>query len=202
MNRVYSILTKGQNKDAQGYQRKVDTTVGYSGLESVADILVTDSTDNSYYNYQADQLVQVCRKSLLKASLAAVDPLNTYEYTFGVVEPSTLIGALPAGVVNPSGLVTVNGLPQTFTVAEGLTTAIILADGLSMKLRGTLPAASFSTIVTVVRQPTRDLKPVITALKEFDTKWLPKYSDYRHSYDVNDWLAAFILNYCETVDGS
>jgi len=105
-------------------------------------------------------------------------------------------------VVNPSGLVTVNGLPQTFTVAEGLTTAIILADGLSMKLRGTLPAASFSTIVTVVRQPTRDLKPVITALKEFDTKWLPKYSDYRHSYDVNDWLAAFILNYCETVDGS
>jgi len=223
MNRIYSILVRGDYKNSTHYQRNVDTTVGYSGLDAVADRLVPEGTDNSFYNYQAEQLVQICRKSRLKATLSTIDPLNTYEHTFGVITPSTFIGALPTGVFidllepdvrhawaqqslaitfNPGGVITVNGLPTEFTVTDNITSVVPLADGLSMKMRGTLPGSNFSTIITVGRQPLRDLPTLITSLKTLETVWLARYREYQHSLDVNDWLAAYILNYCEIVDGS
>ena len=223
MNRVYSILVKGLQKDSLYYQRRVDPTVGYTGLESIGELLVEDTSDASYYNYQAEQLVQICLKSLLNDSLAAFDPLNTYDHTFDTIEPITIEGTLPTGLsidymepdmrhswvdyqfdvqIDPSGLATINGVPHTFTNKDNLTSAIPLAPGLSIKIKGAMPGYSFSFILSATRQPWRDVGTLYNILKTLKTTWLPKYKDYRHSLDINDWLAAFVLNYCEVLDGS
>jgi hypothetical protein len=221
MNRVYSILVKGEDKQAAEYQRKVDHTVGYSKIPDLGNELVQGS-EASYYNYQAEQLVQICRKSLLKGALERIDPLNTYAHPFAIIDPVTEIGSLPADVymdiLEPdmrhqwsskvlavtvdasAGVAFINGVPAYFTVEDNMTGIIPVMEGLGIRFRGSLPASAFSTSLSLQRQPYRDIKPLYDTLRITPVRWLQQYEDFKNTTDINDWIAAFILNYCEVVD--
>ena len=223
MNKVYSILVRGREKGSSHYRRAVDSTVAYSGWETAGELLVPSSSEASYGNYMADQLIGICLKSNLNSLLASIDPLHTYDHGFGPIKASTTIGALPGDLalnleepsfyhtwidktipitINANGAAIVNGVPQSFTTENNLTSLIKLAEGVSMRVRGAIPVVPFNVVVTMARQPSRDLAVMTERLRKLDIPWKSRYADYKNTLNVNDWLAAFILNYCEVVDGS
>lgn len=222
INRVYSILMQGHDPKSSYFQRAVDLSVKSTSLMTLAEALVPPSDNPSYRAYAAEQLVQVCRHSLLAARLGEIDPVNTYANEFAPIVPATAVGSLPAGVVmelaepdmrhqwvdqlitlsvDPLGVATINEVPVPFTVTANLTSVMPLVEGVTMRLRGILPPSTFSTTISLVRVPQRDLVALLERLRMADVPWLTAYTDYRSSRSVNDWLAAFVLNYCETVDG-
>ena len=213
INKVYSILARGSARNAAYYQRKVDTTAGRGRLAAVGKLLVPDTPEGPYYNYQVEQLVQICRKSRLEALLTAFDPLNTYDTGFEPLEPVTAVDGLPGDVqmalLEPytthiwvAKAFTVSYIaPDRFTVNGVAVRAaaggpVPLADGLAVHFSGDL-ASPFRLATQFVRQPGRDLAPLLTALESADMPWLDTYSPWRHTTDVNDKLAAVALNYCE-----
>lgn len=222
MNRVYSILMRGTDPGAVDYYRRVDPTVQSSRYPSLSEELVSSTWDMGYQAFAADQLVQICRHSLLAEALQVFDPMNTYEYEFPGTERGTTISALPAGIsfelveptyghlwvrarrtvrIDPAGIASVNGVDVPFTSQDNLTSPIALAAGLDLRVRGVLPAA-FTAVVDAVRTPARDLASLVNQLHDSNIQWLPAYRDHRSDLAVNDWLATFILNYCESVDGA
>ena len=218
MNTVYSILLKGVAHDAPLYQRKVDTSIALQEFVGAGSILMPPTEDPSYENYQAEQLVQICRKSRLKGSLEAFDPFNTYEHVFDKIEPITTIGALPPDIyidilepsirhtwaynavtlqVRPDGTAVVNGKIIPYTKEDELTTILPVADKLVIKIRGAFNQP-FTTSLLLQRQPQRNIQQLDKDLRALQTVWLPQYEEYRNTPDINDFLAAFTLNYCES----
>jgi len=219
INITYSKLLKGVNHGAASYQRKVDSTVGLCRDAVLADILVTPAADKAYMNYQADQLVQICRKSLLNAALQASDPVNTYSSEFMPAAPYSTFGGTPAGLICRlqetsarhtwtalAGTVRVQPALNTATVdgistypinmTDGLSAPITLAGDLTLRLSGTLPTDAFTITTDIARIPCRDMAQLIEDLRKHNIIWLPAFRDYRNSLDINDWIAAIVLNHC------
>lgn len=218
MNKTYSILLRCRVSEAPYYQRLVDGTLNLGETSPAGVALVSPSSDKSYENYQAEQLIRICRKSSLKGLLEAFDTMNTYGDDFDDIEPLTAMETLPDGTtmtlleadyrhewvskdfaltVDPSsGVCLVDGESVEFETTDALTSPVRLTEGLSVVF-GNPPAARFQTSVSVVRQPSRDLRTLMTTLETLPVKWLEKYKPYRDSLNPDDRLAAHVLNHCE-----
>ena len=220
MNLVYSMLLRGEDAGAGHYWRKIDPAAVPAGrYPSIGEALVSPAWSADYQAYAAEQLVQLCRRSLLAGRLAEIDPLSTYDCEFEPPVHQTATNGLPAGIrldlvepdvrhdwieqnwavaLDPAGVASVNGVPCAYSIQDGLTSAIPLASGLACRFRGTLPAPLFIAVVSAVRVPYRNLADLVVQLRASAIPWLPAYADHQSDRAINDWLASFVLNYVES----
>jgi hypothetical protein len=224
INKVYSMLLKGVQPGSSYFNRRCTGSAYHADplWTWLGDMLVPASSGAGYSQYCAEQIVQVVRKSLLKDSLEAFDPMNTYRYEFDVVAPSTVKGGLPAGLYcdllepadlkewveldafmvidSVAGTISVDGVSQDLSWdAAGRQSAVIpVATGLSIRMRGTLASCSFN--MHLVRPPVRDLRALVAAMRDGSIPWHADYSQYKDSSDPDTWLAAAVLSYCRKLE--
>jgi len=224
INRVYSLLLEGQSPSRTYYDRKVSPVPNVNFLKQVytGQLLVPSSTDEEYKAYCAEQLIQVVCKSDLLEDLNAFDPLNNYNHGGETVAKATSYTSLPSGLainlLEPdtrhnwvAKLLTINVSPTADTVEiSGIDTQVlgwsgtisapvILTDGVKCVFNGTLPGTSFGMTASIVRPPDRNIKTLIDTLKHNPLAFRPEYEEYRLSRNVNNWLAAAVMNYCKVV---
>lgn len=223
INRLYSLLTRGTGHAADYYQRAV-TSSEISDLTSRADILqilAPAGLDASYANYRAEQLTQLCRKSRLRAELARLDPLNTYNYEFtGVPENLLTVTGLPAtlafdlleppedhqwiarrfaiSVTPGQNIAAVDGVEQSLGWSLGISLPLTLDGGLALVLRGVIPLAPFTFYADLVRRPHLDILTLEQQVSRIDgVQWHDPYTEYNSVLEPESRLSAFILNYLE-----
>ena len=222
INRLYSKLVGGVNHEMPHYQREVyeQPAIDVTSRPDIGQLLVPGNPDKAYMNYSAEQLVQLCRKSILRDELTRIDPVNTYESEFsGAPENLTSITGVPATLeavltestvfhnwikrvfkveVNPvTSKAYVNNVEQDFIWSSDISEPIVLVEGMGVVLRGTLPGAVFIFNVDTTRRPHYDLTAVGGRIQNVQMAWNEPYKEYQKAKEMDTQLAAFVLNYCE-----
>lgn len=223
INKTYTILMGRTGGVPVFYKRFIEPNIKLNDKIGYITDIMLPGDDINYKACLADMYVRTCWKSSLKSNLIAYDPQNTYTCWFDPPEVETLHGGLPAGLsidllepsvekqwVYKNVLTTVDPVAGTADVAGvtyplgwtgDISAALPAASGISIKLRGTLPGSTFSVTSSYTRPPTLNLAAIVAALRAKQTTWLEPYSDWKNDHSTEDWLAAFILNYCKTIEG-
>lgn len=220
MNRIYSILTRGETSEAVWYKRETSASYRASGRrQHEADIIRLGSADPSYWCFAAETILQAALASCMRSDLFEYDNVNTYLLDAATPGRSSSIIGLPAGAdfrldENPDninwvrlsvllalnadlGQASVGGVTYPYTVSGGLSSPVPIGAGTSLRLWG-VTSGSHEMLISLTRPPKLDLASLKRNLDEAGAPWNPKYSSMRSSGDVGEWFGAFILDYCLT----
>lgn len=178
------------------------------------DILVPKSNEQAYLQFCGDQLCRLVVENKLGKLLQELDPHNTYMRESEKVEDKvTNIMGLPEGVtlnlMEPTGVYewvrnevkfVYDGV-TTVTYGAGKTvewgalgTAPMHVNGMVLTLNGVAPGAPFTSVVSLIRKPSRDLLKLLTAADATSPKWDPRLAPYKDSTIPSTRLVAYVLN--------
>jgi hypothetical protein len=126
-----------------------------------------------------------------------VQRLENSLYRSDVVEATHVINVDPV-----ADTVVVDGVTYSLGWSDGISEPIKIDSGMSIYLRGTLPGSSFTFTMDLVRMPERDLVAMLADLKTKIIPWDQVLKNYKDSYDFEDRIAAYVLNYIlQVTDG-
>lgn len=223
INRTYTILMGRAGGTPVFYKRYIQPGIKLNDKIGYITNLLLPGDDINYKACLADMYVRTCWKSSLKQNMLTYDPQNTYTCWFDAPVAETTHGGLPTGLsvdllepsaektwiyknilttVDPvAGTANVAGVDYPLGWASSISAELPAAPGITLKLRGTLPGSTFSIVSAYTRPPTLNLASIVAALRAKQVTWLEPYSDWKNDHSTEDWLAAFVLNYCKTIEG-
>lgn len=199
INKTWTLLSRGTQDSMYGRQIPPTIFTPNPVSEAIHDILVPQS-DTAFMSLCTEQLVQTMMESTVRDSLLELDPVNTYSYpilsmasnTFSTmaVPPELNVYVLNENAgrsywtlktfsikVSPvDSKVTVSTpgsapVVSTYSLTNGLSNKILLADMLYLRFSGVIPAVPFTFSVQYFNRFNRTLGNILEDLGDLQIPW-------------------------------